>query len=152
MLSDPEEDRGVGDGANRPLHIDADGGRDDMTTPVPQRTTGRAPFAWEWAPEENHCFPDIPACYAIYCDGELVYIGQSYRLSSRLSSYHIHINIWGTASDPRIWATPWGQFETVRVKFKRSRRYGDWLMREARLIRRLQPRFNAYGVKKAVVR
>lgn len=122
-----------------------------MTTPIAQRTTGRAPFAWEWADEDNRNFPDVPACYAIYIDGEVAYVGQSFRLSSRLSSYHIHVNLFGVRADD-WWVTPWGKFAHVRIKFKRSRRYGDWLMREARLIRRLKPRFNDYGVKKAVVR
>ena len=103
----------------------------------------RASRAWQHAHENNILFPDVPAVYAIYFDGELGYIGQTVRLSGRLSSYHIHINLFGGP----LWVTPWGSFNDVRIKFKLGHRYGDWLMREARLIRRLKPKFNSsYGL------
>lgn len=38
---------------------------------------------------------------------------------------------------------------TFDIKYVVSRRYGDWLMREARLIRRLSPRANKTYVSRA---
>ncbi len=35
---------------------------------------------------------------------------------------------------------------TVKIKYSVSRKYGDWLMREARLIRRLSPRYNRRAI------
>jgi hypothetical protein len=89
-----------------------------------------------WLPSN---VPSVAACYCIYCDGQLMYVGQSTDLHSRILS---HISIPGYSN---ILQTPWGCFIDVTVKYKPSRRYGDWLMDEARLIRRLQPSGNQRG-------
>lgn len=88
-----------------------------------------------------------PGCYAIYLDRELVYIGSSERVTYRLMAYPMRINMFVGATEPAV-VTPWGMAFSVTIKFKPSRRYGDWLMREARLIRRLKPRGNTHGVKR----
>lgn len=103
--------------------------------------TRRAPRAWQVSNEHLHCFPDEAGCYVIYFDGAIGYIGQSVCLSTRISQYRIHRNIFGG----KEWVTPWGSFDSVVIKFKLGRRYGDWLMREARLIRRLKPPMNTHG-------
>jgi excinuclease UvrABC nuclease subunit len=80
--------------------------------------------------------PHDPGCYAIYVDGDLAYIGQTVNLRLRFRRYHFHRD----ASNDIV--TPWGTFKDVKFKICFSRKYGDWAMRELRLIRRLQPRFN----------
>jgi hypothetical protein len=89
-----------------------------------------------------------PGCYAVYLDGELVYIGQSRLVRGRLVSHRIHPNIFADCME-----TPWGQAGKVLIKFKPSHRSGDWLMREFRLVSRLKPRGNMLlcGRGKAVV-
>lgn len=83
--------------------------------------------------------PSVACCYAIYFDGALKYIGSTGDLRNRFSGHAIR---YGFAKNI---ITPWGDFpDTVSfvVKYKASRRYGDWLMLEARLIRRIKPDFN----------
>lgn len=77
-----------------------------------------------------------PGCYAIYIADELVYVGQSVNLRLRFRRYGFRRH------HDLTFTTPWGEFRNVRVKVCYSRRYGDWAMRELRLIRRLSPRFN----------
>lgn len=84
-----------------------------------------------------------PGCYAIYLDGRLVYIGQSANVRRRLLDYGIHSNIFADKTE-----TPWGQADVVVVKFKGSTRAGDWLMREYRLIKRLNPPGNRAHCKR----
>lgn len=83
--------------------------------------------------------PTAPACYVIYLDGALSYVGQASNLRKRLSSYQIRPS-YGAST-----ITPWGAFETVSVKARFASRFGDWAMREARLIQRLQPSLNCVG-------
>lgn len=83
--------------------------------------------------------PKVPCCYAIYFDGQLKYIGSTSDLRNRFSG---HAFRYGYAKNLY---TPWGSFglsTDIRLKYSPSKKYGDWLMREARLIRRLQPEFN----------
>lgn len=89
--------------------------------------------------KHRRSLPYVACCYALYFDGELKYIGSTNNLRNRFSGHAIR---YGYGKDL---ITPWADFpHTVRItlKFKESRRYGDWLMIEARLIRRLQPAFN----------
>jgi len=87
-----------------------------------------------------------PGCYAVYLDGQLVYIGQSGNVRRRLFDYNIRNNIFACKTE-----TPWGQADRVTVKFKSSVRAGDWLMREYRLIKRLKPSGNKVHTKRAVL-
>lgn len=83
--------------------------------------------------------PRVACCYVIYFNGELCYIGSTNNLRNRFSG---HAFRHGYAKN---FYTPWGMFKfpfEFRIKYSESRRYGDWLMREARLIRRLQPVYN----------
>lgn len=83
--------------------------------------------------------PVVACCYAIYFDGQLFYIGSTNNLRNRFSGHAIR---WGYAKNL---ITPWGEFPDdifIHIKYKPSKKYGDWLMLEARLIRRLQPDFN----------
>ena len=76
-----------------------------------------------------------PGVYAIYGDGQLLYIWQSENIAKRLLSGHKA----NYAHYSNAIILPWGRFKTVTIKVKRSRRFGDWLTDEARLIRRLSP-------------
>jgi len=84
--------------------------------------------------------PRVPACYAIYLDGRLCYVGSTENLHVRLRG-HIPLPI----GFPGRARTQWGEGQDLIVKFRPSRRFGDWLMIEARLIRRLKPFGNIRG-------
>jgi len=94
-----------------------------------------------------HLIPQEPGCYAIYCDGEIVYIGETENLRARLSNGH---ELRGREYSAWV-VTPWGSFKSVDVKFRLCRRFGQWAMIERRLIRRLQPKFNRRGVQASTV-
>lgn len=105
-------------------------------------TRKRAPRAWEQLePADHPWFPKRPACYVIFVAGRPFYVGQTRSLADRFRSYRIEFSYGGRTER----MTPWGCLEHVTLKVKWGRRYGDWLMREARLIRRLQPPMNCTG-------
>lgn len=84
----------------------------------------------------------IPAAggvYAIYGDGELIYIGESDSVKRRLSSHQIRY------SYSNYIITPWGNFQSVKIKVRRCLRFAEWAMIERRLIRRLKPSGNTKG-------
>lgn len=86
--------------------------------------------------------PAVPACYVIYLDGQLGYIGQTTDLKKRLNDGH-SIN-WARYSS-RV-ENPWTRnCSHLLVKAHFGTMYGDWAMRELRLIRRLQPPHNRRG-------
>ena len=80
-------------------------------------------------------------CYAVYHDGQLVYIGSSVSLPKRVQQYVV------TSPRKRAQNVNGGARRVdgvvVTVKVTGSRRRGDWLMREYRLIQRLKPRDNS---------
>lgn len=84
--------------------------------------------------------PRAPGVYAVYLDGALTYIGQTVDLRNRMSEHDIR---HGYAQNI---ITPWGDAKDVVLKVGTSRKYGDWAMRELRLIRRLRPSGNRRGL------
>lgn len=72
--------------------------------------------------------PDLPCCYAIQQDGVTIYVGQTLDLRSRMYDHR------------RTWLNELPGIVRMKVRF--GERYGDWAMREARLIRRLSPEWN----------
>ena len=83
--------------------------------------------------------PIVPCCYAIYLNGSLKYIGSTNNLRNRFSGHAFRY------SYGKSFITPWGDFPlplNFSIKYRPSKKYGDWLMIEARLIKRLQPVFN----------
>lgn len=84
-------------------------------------------------------FGHFPGVYVVYGDGVLVYVGQSGSVSKRICTHRI-VYSYGSSI-----LTPWGQFKTVRVKVRYSTKFGDWAMREIRLIWRLKPIGNRFG-------
>lgn len=87
-------------------------------------------------------FPRKPCCYVVYLDGALSYVGQTNDLAMRVSSHGIRLG------HGKIF-TKWGQFDSVIVKARFADKFGDWAMRELRLINRLQPLHNVLGIKAA---
>lgn len=85
--------------------------------------------------------PNKPCVYAVYFDGRLVYVGQTNRLQNRFCEHKFR---HGYGKEI---ITPWGDVPgttrvTIKVGF--SIRYGDWAMREIRLIHRLKPVLNQH--------
>lgn len=94
----------------------------------------------KWTTTDDLDVPNVPGVYVVYFDDEPVYVGSSSNMRSRLSSHNIYYSRFSHSIK-----TPWGIRSTLRIKWRRSDVYGDWLMHELRLIRRLQPRFNRAG-------
>jgi hypothetical protein len=85
--------------------------------------------------------PEVAACYVIYADGKVIYVGSTENLASRLP-HHLRFRRYTSWVD-----TPWGTFRDVTVKYYPSVQYGDWAMIELRLIRKLQPPGNTRGIR-----
>lgn len=88
--------------------------------------------------------PAKPACYVVYLDGVLSYVGQTTDFRKRMSQHGIDLCRYSEGYD-----TPWGEFDDVIVKARFSSILGDWAMREIRLITRLQPPMNCVGSTRA---
>lgn len=88
--------------------------------------------------------PNVAGCYAIYEYGKLIYIGSSLNLRARVGAHLCRGNDYKVLCGP-VWKYPGNPF-TAKVRV--SRRNGDWLMWEWRLITRLQPRDNRAGVSR----
>ena len=70
--------------------------------------------------------PNLPCCYCVFVFFVLLYIGQTVNLSARFARHRVE----KTFTDSAI----------AKVRF--GEKYGDWAMREMRLIRKLQPPMN----------
>ena len=94
---------------------------------------------------------DRPGCYAIFANGKPVYIGQSESVRRRIDGYRC-ANVPGQGVDQfdGTTRTPWGEWRWaeggITAKVKYANKYGEQLMVEARLIRKLRPRFNLRGL------
>lgn len=84
-------------------------------------------------PPDGFDFPRVPACYVVYLEGRLAYVGSTQNLDGRLNK-HFSPHRYSAWID-----TPWGRFINIVVKYKPTRKFGDWAMIELRLIRRLDP-------------
>jgi hypothetical protein len=81
------------------------------------------------------CIGELPAvagCYALYVSGKLFYIGSTANFDFRLKHHELIEQI---------------PINLLSLKFKRSQKYGDWLMLELRMIRRLKPPGNIAGLQ-----
>lgn len=87
--------------------------------------------------------PRKPAVYAIYLDGDLCYVGQTVDLRNRFYEHKIRYGYGKNIILP--WDDCVPDDTEITIKASLSVRYGDWAMRELRLIRRLRPRFNKHG-------
>lgn len=72
--------------------------------------------------------PSIPCCYVfLNRAGKAIYVGSTHNLNLRLAQHRRVIQLSAAA---------------YIVKYRPSKKFGDWLMLEARLIRRLRPILN----------
>lgn len=90
-------------------------------------------------PIYSHRLPDVPAVYVFVLDSRYLFVGSTESLRKRMGSHDIRHSHGGEL------LTPWGQCSTVQMRYRQSRRLGDWLMDEFRLIRKLQPVLNCQG-------
>lgn len=89
--------------------------------------------------QERDQLPTHAGVYAVYFDGDLVYIGSSSNVRNRFSGHAFRYSYGKTI------ITPWQeipQSTRIDIKVKKSVARGDWLMWEARLIYKLLPIFN----------
>lgn len=84
--------------------------------------------------------PRVPACYVITVGDGRMYVGSCLNLRKRFVQHKIRHTYFNT------WITKWGTFNSLSLRFRPCRHYGEWLMVEARLIRRLRPALNIAGV------
>lgn len=90
--------------------------------------------------KNRHDLPVVACCYVIYFDGLPLYVGSTNNLRNRFCGRMSIRN--GYAKDIK---TPWGDFPNktkITMKIKPTKKYGDWLMIEARLIKKLKPKLN----------
>lgn len=91
--------------------------------------------------DKMESLPNAPCCYVLYFDRRLVYVGSTESLSKRIKG-HVEYARYSAG-----YTTAWGYCNSVIVKAKFPNYYGQWLMTEFRLIRRLKPLFNIKGVE-----
>lgn len=102
-------------------------------------------MTWERYDIMKDKLPAAAGVYAVYFDDDLVYVGSSVDVRNRFCEHRFR---HGYAKNI---ITPWQEvpyYTRVSLKFKRSRRLGDWAMWEIRLIFRLRPIFNTHHKKK----
>jgi len=89
-----------------------------------------------WTKATRGSIPNMPGCYAIYRGRTLVYIGSTQNLNARLENHWRDSKRWGVTPN-----TP------LTIKVRVSRKAGDWLMIEYRLIKRLRPEVNRFWIR-----
>ena len=106
-----------------------------------KKNTGKAPRSnWiKYTVENNYTIEPKPACYVVYLNGKLVYVGQSANTKKRIQNHGFRFGY------SNVIYTPWGQADDVLFKVKYTKKYGDWAMIELRLIKRLKPKYNCAG-------
>lgn len=97
-------------------------------------------MAWKKTKWQNYkTFPEISCVYVFYINDEVVYIGSTVNLRARMSAYKF-LKVDGFLKTP--WRKKVDLDSKVELKYKGSKKYAYWLMLEARLIKRLQPKYN----------
>ena len=87
--------------------------------------------------------PANPGVYAIYNESDLVYIGQAVDLLARMRR-HRYV-VLGTKEPSTRWDKDGLEVyerKNLRVKYRLSKKVGEWLSAEFRLVSRLQPLLN----------
>lgn len=90
-----------------------------------------------WAVVSDYEFQRRAGVYVIFSGPAVVYVGSSVDMVARMSSYQVRR--WGKRHCPSV---PWAGLPDIKIKVKYTRKYGEWLMVELRLIERLKPKFN----------
>jgi hypothetical protein len=93
---------------------------------------------------------DAPGCYVIYRGGVIVYVGQSESIRRRLTDYRFQNRPGADDMFSGHTRTPWGEWRWAEGKITGkvfyARKFGEQLMVEARLIRRIKPLLNRRGI------
>ena len=89
--------------------------------------------------------PDAAGVYVAYSALWPVYVGQSVSVFKRWQQHSPKAVATDPDGQPIIEHRDWGRVGEFRLKVRLDRRFGERLMREARLIRRIKPRFNSGG-------
>jgi hypothetical protein len=93
---------------------------------------------------------NLPGVYVIYRGDRIKYVGQSECVRRRIHNYRFENFPSPEEFFHGFTRTPWGDWSWseggVTGKVAYARRYGEQLMTEARLIRRLRPSLNRRGV------
>lgn len=85
----------------------------------------------------------LPPCvYVVFGDGRPLYVGQTMNLRARFRDHALRYSYDNRVITP--WDVPRPKDAWLKVRF--SVAWGDWLMWEARLIRKLQPVGNIRGI------
>ena len=119
--------------------------------PVEVRGSGVKQNVSKWlTPRSANEIPDLPGVYVLILDKAWIYVGSTSSLAKRLRQHNIRkhepASYLYTVEDAEAkWLTPWGSCRTVKVKIRPTQKFGEWLMIEARLIKRLQPHLNSRG-------
>lgn len=84
-----------------------------------------------------------PATYVVIGDGVVQYVGSTRNLRARMAG---RLPVGHTTGRMEDWwvQSLWGDFKFLEFKVRYSTKYGDWAMRELRLIRRLRPLHNIH--------
>jgi excinuclease UvrABC nuclease subunit len=93
----------------------------------------------EYDPLRLESAKNDPCVYCVKINGAVVYVGSTRRFRTRFYEHRIRC---GYAKNIIL---PWGEVNhdaELSVKVSFSKKYGDWAMRELRLIKRLEPKFN----------
>lgn len=88
-----------------------------------------------WTKTPNDRIPSIGGTYAVFSAGKLLYIGSAANVRGRLQDHGIG-GKWGRL------VCAFGPMDSITVRVAVDLKFGRWLMREARLVRRLQPPMN----------
>jgi hypothetical protein len=90
-------------------------------------------------------FQPRPGVYVIFGDDRVQYVGSSKNIRQRLTGRIPRLVYNDPEESERPVRTTWGVFRRFEIRVRYSTKYGDWLMRELRLIRGLKPLLNAAG-------
>lgn len=104
---------------------------------------------WRFGLTASRSIKAVPGCYVLMHGSRVMYVGQSENVRRRLMGYRFE-NFPDFDRQDYYVMTPWGPWygcggeAAGRVFY--AKRFGEQLMVEARLIRRLQPEFNRRGL------
>ena len=101
---------------------------------MPRTPRTAPPFRWQHT--STDAAPASPGCYAVLARGRVLYLGSAVNIRKRLQDHGLGCR-WSRRR------CPWGELSSIELRTCGSRRFGDWLAREARLIRRLRPPGNS---------
>lgn len=95
--------------------------------------------------ELEDCEPEnFPAVYVMYFDGMPLYVGSTRFLRKRIFQHAVNYRHYCNGI-----LSPWGEFDTFWMKYRKEKQYGESAMAELRLIKKLRNLRNMRHVKAA---